>query len=121
MSDLPSSPEGESRSLYEEHHQPRFRPDEGAAPAQQFYIDSENRLVTTEDNRLTGSNRMTGNYRLSSDPAVVTYAELEQVVKREENPAGLEVLELDSFLQTQGQVRPRAIQFQVQSHSSVQY
>ena len=93
-------------------------------PAQQFYIDSENRLVASEDNRSTGSNRITGNYRLSSDPAVVSseqYAELEQVVKREENPAGLELLELDSFLQTQGQVRPGAIQFQVKNHCSLQY
>ena len=65
---------------------------------------------------------MTGNYRLSSDPAVVTpeqYAELEQAVKQEENPVGLEVLELDSFLQTQGQVRrPRALRTIVQYHIS---
>ena len=89
MSDLPSSPEGESRSLYEEN-QPRFRQiEEGAT--QQFYVDSDNRLTP-------------------ASPAVVTseqYAELQQVVKREESAAGagLELLELDSFLHNQTQVK----------------
>ena len=87
MSDLPSSPEGESRSLYEEN-QPRFR-QEATAHAQQFYVDSDNRLTP-------------------ASPAVVTseqYAELQQVVKREEDAARLELLELDSFLHNQTQVR----------------
>ena len=103
MSDLPSSPEGESRSLYEET-QPRYsRQVESAAAAvaahaQQYYVDSDNQLIpaTTGDNRLS-----------SASPAVVTpeqYAELQQVVKREESSAGLELLELDSFLHNQTQV-----------------
>ena len=107
MSDLPSSPEGESRSLYEEH-QPRFRQESGAtAHAQQFYVDSENRLITLEEasNRLSG-----GGGSSAASPAVVTseqYAELQQVVKREESAAGagLELLELDSFLHNQTQVK----------------
>ena len=103
MSDLPSSPEGESRSLYEET-QPRYsRQVESAAAAvaahaQQYYVDSDNQLIPTHtDNRLS-----------SASPAVVTpeqYAELQQVVKREETSAGLELLELDSFLHNQTQVR----------------
>ena len=94
MSDLPSSPEGESRSLYEESHQPRF----DTAHAQQFYVDSDNQLNPTNGSRLTGG---------SSSPAVVSseqYAELQQAVKREERSAGLELLELDSFLHNQTQV-----------------
>ena len=109
MSDLPSSPEGESRSLYEEH-QPRFRQESGAtAHAQQFYVDSDNRLITLEEasNRLSGGG---GGGSSAASPAVVTseqYAELQQVVKREESAAGagLELLELDSFLHNQTQVK----------------
>ena len=107
MSDLPSSPEGESRSLYEEN-QPRFR-QEATAHAQQFYVDSENRLITLEEasNRLSGGG---GGGSSAASPAVVTseqYAELQQVVKREESAAGagLELLELDSFLHNQTQVK----------------
>ena len=110
MSDLPSSPEGESRSFYEEH-QPRFRQESGAtAHAQQFYVDSENRLITLEEasNRLSGGGG--GGGSSAASPAVVTseqYAELQQVVKREESAAGagLELLELDSFLHNQTQVK----------------
>ena len=91
----------ESPSLYEEH-QPRFRQiEEGVA--QQFYVDSDNQLVAVEDNR----NRLSGGGSAAS-PAVVTaeqYTELQQVVKREESAARLELLELDSFLHNQTQVR----------------
>ena len=92
----------ESPSLYEEH-QPRFRQiEEGVA--QQFYVDSDNQLVAVEDNR----NRLSGGGSAAASPAVVTaeqYTELQQVVKREESAARLELLELDSFLHNQTQVR----------------
>lgn len=102
---VPSSPlsisDPESPSLYEEH-QPRFRQiEEGVA--QQFYVDSDNQLVAVEDNR----NRLSGGGSAAASPAVVTaeqYTELQQVVKREESAARLELLELDSFLHNQTQV-----------------
>ena len=120
MSDLPSSPEGESRSLYEEH-QPRFRQESGAtAHAQQFYVDSDNRLITLEEasNRLSGGG---GGGSSAASPAVVTseqYAELQQVVKREESAARLELLELDSFLHNQTQVKFGTQQGGPSSHST---